>query len=163
MTRQNNELREENLRLQDKRSRSTTRSRSRSSRSTSRRSQSSRRDIILEPPLDNIAENFQINDGLQDPRGEHRIEKQPIDDRYVHHGEDYHTQEGNRGNIHEQQGERYHVRHDQDDENDSEQGRMILHGREMLRHQHDRADEAERHNIAQIDARDERERRMRRR
>ncbi|XP_026384981.1 trichohyalin-like [Papaver somniferum] len=148
LTRQNNELREENIRLQEQRSRSTTRvsSKSRTSRSTSRRSQSGRRDVRQESPLDNIAEIIS-----------------EVDDRYVQQGEEHRAIKGNRGNRRERQGERYRVHHNQDEEDDEEQGRMILHGREMLRNQRKREEEEERNLDAQAYARHERDRRRRRR
>ncbi|XP_026416886.1 trichohyalin-like [Papaver somniferum] len=145
LMRQNNELREHNIRLQEQRSRSTTRSRSRSSRTTSRRSQSNRRDLRQEPPLGNISENIREDDDLQYRRNEYRIEQPPIDDRYVLHGEN-------------QQGERY-----QGEQNDPEQGRMILQGRQMLRDQREREAEVERNVVVQNHAQDEREMRRRRR
>ncbi|XP_026458694.1 trichohyalin-like [Papaver somniferum] len=132
LARQNNELREENLRLQEQRSRSATHSRSRSSR----------RSIRQEPPLDNIVEKFQINEDLQDPRY-------------------YRTQEGSRDNRHEQQGERYRVRHDQNDGNEPEQRRVILQEREILRNYYERENEAERYNDAQTNLGRERERQRR--
>ncbi|XP_026458841.1 uncharacterized protein LOC113359416 [Papaver somniferum] len=72
-------------------------------------------------------------------------------------------QECHRGNKQEQQGEHYRTHDGQDDEEDAKQGRIILQGREILRNQYDRAEEAERNNAAQEHARDERERHKRRR
>ncbi|XP_026452216.1 trichohyalin-like [Papaver somniferum] len=87
--------------------------------------------------------NIREDDDLQYRRDEYRIEKPPIDDRYVLHDEN-------------QQGERY-----QGEQNDPEQGRMILKGRQMLRDQREREAEVERNMAVQNHAHDERERRRR--
>ncbi|XP_026384080.1 trichohyalin-like [Papaver somniferum] len=80
----------------------------------------------------------------------------PTDDRYVQHGEDHRMQEDNRDNRYEQRVERY-----QDEQRDPEQGRMILHGRQVLRDQCEREAEVERYIAEQNHAHVERERRRR--
>ncbi|XP_026452389.1 uncharacterized protein LOC113352837 [Papaver somniferum] len=73
--------------------------------------------------------------------------------------EERELQEALRQNNHDnrvRRRERYRV-------DDTEQGRIALQEKEMLRHQHDRTYEEERHDRAQIDVNIERERRRRRR
>ncbi|XP_026431948.1 trichohyalin-like [Papaver somniferum] len=159
--RQNDDLREKNLRLQEHRSRSVTRSRSRKSRSSSRRSQSNQRDVRREQPLGNIDENLQVGDNLQDQRDNKSIEY----DRYDQPCEHHRRQEGQRNKKCQNAGERYrtHYESDNDEENDPEQGGILLHGREILRDKYAREEEDEINNAIRERMRDERERRRRRR
>ncbi|XP_026428163.1 pre-mRNA-splicing factor 38B-like [Papaver somniferum] len=66
LIRQNDDLREENLRLHEQRSRSATRSRSRSSRSSSKQSQSNRENDRQRHRMEVIEENSQENNNSQD-------------------------------------------------------------------------------------------------
>ncbi|XP_026410011.1 pre-mRNA-splicing factor 38B-like [Papaver somniferum] len=66
LIRQNDDLREENLRLHEQRSRSATRSRSRSSRSSSKQSQSNRENDRQRHRMEIIEENSQENNNSQD-------------------------------------------------------------------------------------------------
>ncbi|XP_026382824.1 zinc finger CCCH domain-containing protein 13-like [Papaver somniferum] len=125
--RQNDDLREENLRLQEQRSRSTTRSRSRSSRSSSRQSQSNRGNDRRRQHIEVIEENSQENENLEDQRESRRI----VDfetNRYEHPREFL---------------RRAHINFERE-EADPRQGQMILHGREILRDEYERERETER-------------------
>ncbi|XP_026396475.1 trichohyalin-like [Papaver somniferum] len=153
--RQNNELREENIRLQERRSRSMTRSRSKSS--TSRRSQSNRRDVRQQTRLDDIV-NSQENDDLPDRQDEYRMDQPLIDDRYVQHGEGHRIQEDNGHNRYEQRIERQ-----QGEKHDPELGRVILKGMQEFKDQRVREAEIEIYMAEQNHAQYERERRRRRR
>ncbi|XP_026441506.1 trichohyalin-like [Papaver somniferum] len=127
LIRQNNDLREENLRLQEQRSRSNTRSRSRSSTSSSRQSQSNRRNDRRRQHMEVIEENSQENENLEDPRERRRI----IDlatNRYEHPRELL---------------GRAHINFEREEE-DPGQGHMILHGREILRDEYERERETAR-------------------
>ncbi|XP_026440512.1 trichohyalin-like [Papaver somniferum] len=146
LIRQNKYLREENLRLQEHRSRSATRSRSRTSRSSSRRSQSNQGGARREQPLDDIDENLQVGDNLKDQREERRIEY----DRYGQPHEHHHQQEGQRNKIRQNLGEQHRTRYESnnDEENDPEQGIILMHDREILRDQYARKEEDGRHDAS---------------
>ncbi|XP_026459984.1 uncharacterized protein LOC113360728 [Papaver somniferum] len=130
LIRQNDDLREKNLRLHEQRSRSVTRSRSRTSRSSSIQSRSNRRNARREQTLDNIDENLQEDDNLQDQRNE----RHTVNDRYEQPHERRRRQEDQRNNRLQDATERHRTRYasDNDGEHDPEQGRIILHGRQML-------------------------------
>ncbi|XP_026377527.1 glutamic acid-rich protein-like [Papaver somniferum] len=136
LIRRNDDLREENLRLQAQRSRSATRSRSRTSRSSSRQSQSNRTNVRREQTLGNIDENLQVDDNLQEQRDERRT----IYDRYEKPREHCRRQEDQRNNRFQDAAERHHPHResDNDEEDDPEQERIILRGRQILRDQYER-------------------------
>ncbi|XP_026400469.1 luc7-like protein 3 [Papaver somniferum] len=73
LIRQNDDLREENLRLQEQRSRIATRSKSRSSRSSSRHSQSNRRSDRRRKHMEVVEENSQEDENLEDQRERRRV------------------------------------------------------------------------------------------
>lgn len=130
LTRQNDELREENQRLQEQRSQSRSRttrasSRSRTSRSTTRKSRSEHGDNTQGQFSDNT---FQENENSQEEQ-----EWDRIDDRYIQVGEDGTRRMRRREGRLEQNGEHNRTPDDEQRENDVEQARMVLHGREMLR------------------------------
>ncbi|XP_026384615.1 vicilin-like seed storage protein At2g18540 [Papaver somniferum] len=121
LIRQNDDLREENLRLQEQRSRSATRSRSRSSRISSRQCQFNRRNDRRRQHMEVIEENSQEDEDLEDQRERRRV----IDlatNRYEHPHELL-----RRANTNCER-----------EEEDPRQGQMILHGREMLRNEYER-------------------------
>ncbi|XP_026415984.1 apical junction molecule-like [Papaver somniferum] len=156
LIRQNDDLREENMRLQEQRSRSTTRtgSISRKSRSSSRQSKSNRKDNREVQRLNNIDENQQA---LQNKGVRRYAERRFVDDRYEYPRQGNRTRARLRNNRQESPGERHGTQYDQEsEENYPEQGIMILQGREMLRNQYEQEEEADR-------ARADRERRRRRR
>ncbi|XP_026377758.1 trichohyalin-like [Papaver somniferum] len=121
LIRQNDGLREENLRLQKQRSRIATRSRSRSSRSSSRQSQSNRRNDRRRQHMEVIEENSQEDENLEDQRERRRVINLETN-RYEHPRELL-----RRANINCER-----------EEEDPRQGQMILHGREMLRDEYER-------------------------
>ncbi|XP_026379227.1 vicilin-like seed storage protein At2g18540 [Papaver somniferum] len=121
LIRQNDDLREENLRLQEQRSRSATRSRSRSNRSSSRHSQSNRRNDRRRQHMEVIEENSQEDKNLEDQR-KRRCIIDSATNRYEHPRELL-----RRANTNCER-----------KEEDPRQGQMILHGREMLRDKYER-------------------------
>ncbi|XP_026460045.1 pre-mRNA-splicing factor 38B-like [Papaver somniferum] len=131
LTRQNDELREENQRLQEQRSQSRSRktrasSKSRTSRSTTRRSRSEHGDNTQVQFVDNDSDDtFQVNENSQEERERSRIE-----DRYVKVGEDEPRQGHRREGRLEQNRGYNHMHYEEQRENNAEQSRMILHGRE---------------------------------
>ncbi|XP_026384895.1 peptidyl-prolyl cis-trans isomerase G-like [Papaver somniferum] len=121
LIRQNDNLREENLRLQEHMSRSATRSRSRSCRSSSRQSQSNRRNDRRRQHMEVVEENSQEDENLEDQRERRRV----IDlatNRYEHPRELLRRENTNC----------------EREEEDPKQGQMLLHGREMLRDEYER-------------------------
>ncbi|XP_026450514.1 pre-mRNA-splicing factor 38B-like [Papaver somniferum] len=127
--RQNDDLREENLRLHEQRSRSATRSRSRSRsrsrRSSSKQSQSNRENDRQRHRMEVIEENSQENNNSQDQQ-ERRC---TIQDRGTKRYE--HPRELLRRTHHNIEKE----------EDDPRQEKMMLHGREMVRNQYEREEE----------------------
>ncbi|XP_026428675.1 trichohyalin-like [Papaver somniferum] len=143
LIRQNDDLREENLRLHEQRSRSATRSRSRS-RSRSRRSSSKQSQFNHENDrqrhrMEVIEENSQENNNSHDQQERRRT----IQDRGTEQYE--HPCELLRRTHHNLERE----------EDDPRQKQMMLHGREMVRNQYEREKEITR-------ARDERNKQRRR-
>ncbi|XP_026378305.1 vicilin-like seed storage protein At2g18540 [Papaver somniferum] len=127
LIRQNDDLREENLRLQEQRSRSATRSRSRSSRSSSTQSQSNRGNDRRRKHMEVIEENSQENENLEDQR-ERRHKVDLATNRYEHPRKLL---------------RRAHINFEREEE-DPRQGQMILHGREILRDECERERETAR-------------------
>ncbi|XP_026440556.1 golgin subfamily A member 6-like protein 22 [Papaver somniferum] len=130
LIRQNDDLREENLTLQDRRSRIATsiRSRSRNNRSLSRQSKSNQEHDRRERNLGVVDENLQLDDNQQD--------------RYEQPREHHHRRENQRIDMYQNAGERHH----HNEEHGPEQGRSLLYDREMLRDQYAREGEEERNN-----------------
>ncbi|XP_026459999.1 pre-mRNA-splicing factor 38B-like [Papaver somniferum] len=84
LIRQNDDLREENLRLHEQRSRSDTRSRSRSSRSSPKQSQSNREKDMQRHRMEVIEENSQENNNSQDQQERRRTIQDRGTKRYEH-------------------------------------------------------------------------------
>ncbi|XP_026415891.1 vicilin-like seed storage protein At2g18540 [Papaver somniferum] len=127
LIRQNDDLREENLRLQEQRSRIVTRSRSRSSRNSSRQSQSKRRNDRRKQHMEVIEENSQEDENLENHRERRRIIELATN-RYEHPRELLRRTNTNSEREEERLG----------------QGQMILHGRETLRGEYEREREVAR-------------------
>ncbi|XP_026460807.1 uncharacterized protein T05G5.1-like [Papaver somniferum] len=95
LIRQNDELREYNLRLQEQRSRSATRSRSRSSRSSSRQSRSNQEDTRRRQCMEEIEENMQVDDNPQDQQRRRDVAQDLGTNQYEHPRELLHRTHNN--------------------------------------------------------------------
>ncbi|XP_026380688.1 trichohyalin-like [Papaver somniferum] len=191
LIRQNDELREENLRLQEQRSTNATRSRSRSSRSSSKESRSNQEDTRRRQRMEAIEENMQIDDNPQDQQRRRDVVQDLGTNRYEHPREllrrtynDFEREEEDRRQaqmilhgieiLREEIEERelqealrqnnhgYRVRwRERCRMNYIEQGWVAPKEREMSRHRHDRTGEEERHDRAHIETNTGRRRRRR--
>ncbi|XP_026419503.1 trichohyalin-like [Papaver somniferum] len=142
LTRQNQELRMENMRLQHRRSRSTTGS----------NSWSVRREIRRKSPVMEIDED--IRGEMQNLNQERREGGEIIENRSIPRGEIFYNEQDNRNQGNEQ----FHEQNYQNGEEDPEEERRMLRGREARRNQQTVEAEIERQCIEQTRLARERQR-----